>query len=201
MRTHHFLAVLLCGIVVALGGCATAPPPAAKPDYLSASFEARSITHVALAPVLDLRVDKSDALDLDATVHKIAKALMMQRGYAVASFADRSLVSGLQALSTREAMEPVVKDFVIPGGARHVLVLGLIDAYSKLTFGSTGNAEMVGYLVDQERRELLWSHKAVGQVGAGGLLGMALKSLMTADAIRMTAAKLMESIPPREPAH
>ena len=200
MRMRHLVAAFLSGIV-ALGGCATAPPPHTKPEYLGANFDARAITGVALAPVLDMRIDKGAELDLDATVHKIAKQLMTERGYAVTSFADRSLVSALQALSTREAMEPAVKDFVIPNGPRHVLVLGLIDAYSKLTFGSTGNAEMVGYLVDQQRREVVWSNKAVGQVGAGGLLGMAMKGGMTSAAIGITTAKLVESIPPREPSH
>ncbi len=199
MKTQHLFTALACSIVVALGACATAPPPQTKPEYLNAAFDVRAITVVALAPVLDLRVDKKDSLDLDANVHTTAKQSMTQRGYTVTSYADRSLVSTLQAQSTREGIEPMVKDFALSGGPRHVLVLGLIDAYSKLTFGSTGNAEMVGYLVDQERREVLWSNKAVGQVGAGGLLGMAMKSGMTSAAIGIAAAKLLEAIPPREP--
>jgi hypothetical protein len=198
MHIRTLLVTLAFG-VVSLTGCASAPP-VSKADYLSAGFDTRAIAKVAVAPALDMRVDKNEALDLDQWVHEMAKVLMSKRGYTIVSYADRSLVSALQAQPTRDAIEPIVKDFVIPDSPRHVLVFGLIDAYSKLTFGSTGNAEMFGYLIDQERHEVLWSSKAVGQIGAGGLLGMTMKGLMTQSAIQIATQNLVNSIPPREKA-
>lgn len=77
------------------------------------------------------------------------------------------------------------------------LFFRLRDAYSKLSFGSTGNAEMFGYMVDQQRREVVWSNKVVAQAGAGGLVGMMLKGLMTSQAISQANQNLVHSIPPR----
>ena len=95
MQVRNLVAALLCGIVT-LAGCATAPPYT-KPEYLGASFDVRAFTDVAAAPVLDMRIDKSEALDLDALVHATTKRLMAKRGYAVTTFADRSLINALQA--------------------------------------------------------------------------------------------------------
>jgi hypothetical protein len=197
MHIRTLLTTLVFGVVT-LAGCASAPPVYKPPEYLGAGFDTRAISKVAVAPALDMRIDKSEALELDKHVHIVAKQLMEQRGYTVVTYADRSLISTLQAQPTRDAIEPMVKDFMIPDGPRHVLLFGLIDAYSKMTFGSTGNAEMFGYLVDQERHEVLWSSKAVGQIGAGGLLGMSMKGWMTQSAIHMATQNLVFSIPPRE---
>jgi hypothetical protein len=198
MHIRTLLVTLVFGVIT-LAGCASAPP-VSKADFLSAGFDTRAIDKVTVAPALDMRVDKNEALELDQWVHEMAKVLMGKRGYTIVSYADRSLVSALQAQPTRDAIEPIVKDFVIPDSPRHVLVFGLIDAYSKLTFGSTGNAEMFGYLIDQDRHEVLWSSKAVGQIGAGGLLGMTMRGLMTQSAIQIATQNLVNSIPPREKA-
>lgn len=197
MHIRSLLVTLVFGVVT-LAGCASAPPAVLKADFLSAGFDARAISDLAVAPALDMRVDKSETLNLDEYVHVTAKQLMVERGYKVVTYADRSLVSALQAEPTRDAINPTIKDFVIPDGPRHVLLFGLIDAYSKLTFGSTGNAEMFGYLIDQDRHEVLWSSKAVGQIGAGGLLGMTMKGLMTQSAIQIATQNLVNSIPPRQ---
>lgn len=196
MCIRNLLTPILCAGVM-LAGCATAPPYT-KSEFLGANFDSRAVTEVAVVPVLDIRVDKSEALELDAWVHVPAKRLMGMRGYKVTTFADRALISALQALPTREAIEAEVKDFAIPNGPRHVLVFGLVDAYSKMTFGSTGNAEMVGYLIDQQRREVVWRNQAVGQIGQGGVIGMFMKGLMARSAIEGATMKLVYSIPPRE---
>jgi hypothetical protein len=196
MHIRTLLVTLVFGVVT-LAGCASAPP-LTKAEYLGASFDTRAIANVAVAPVLDMRVDKSEALDLDREVHIMAKESMLERGYTVVTYADRSLINTLQAQPTRDAIAPIVKDFVIPDGPRHVLVFGLIDAYSKLGFGSSGNAEMFGYLVDQERHEVLWSHRAVGQSGSLGFVGMALRNLQTGAAIDFATRNLVFSIPPRK---
>jgi hypothetical protein len=194
MRTTTLLAPMLC-LVAALAGCAT---PYTKPEYLGTGFDARAVTAVGVAPVLDLRVDKSESLELDAWVHAAAKQFMTKRGYKVTTFGDRALLDPLQPAAGAETVEARVKDFTIPNGPRHLLVFSLVDAYSKLTFGSTGNAEMVGYLVDQQAREVVLRNKVVGQMGQGGLLGMAMRGMMTRAAIENATMKLVYSIPPRE---
>jgi hypothetical protein len=188
--------IALLALLALVAGCA-APTPYTKPDYLGGTFDAHAVTEVALAPVLDLRVDKSEALELDAWVHASARQFMTRRGYPVRLYADRSLIAALETLPTREEIAARVKDFELPGAPRHILVFGLIDAYSKLTFGSTGNAEMVAYLVDTQRREVVLSHKVVSQAGQGGVVGMFMRGLIGRTAIETAAMKLVHSIPPR----
>jgi hypothetical protein len=195
MYIRTLLVTLVFGVVT-LAGCASAK--LTKAEYLSASFDTRAIANVAIAPVLDMRVDKSEALELDKEVHIMAKESMVERGYTVVTYADRSLISTLQAQVTRDAIESMVKDLVIPDGPRHVLLFGLIDGQSKLGFGSFGSAGMFGYLVDQERHEVLWSHSATGKSGALGFVGMAMKNMMTPVAIDYATRNLVFSIPPRE---
>lgn len=195
MQHRNLLGAMLF-VLVLLAGCASTPYT--KPEFLDAGFDPRAAAQLAIAPVLDLRVDKTEELQLDAWVHAMARTLVTRRGYQVTTYADRALVDPLQGLATPAAIQAGIKDVAIPGGPRHVLVFALVDAYSKLTFGSTGNAEMAGYLVDQQRREIVWRHSVVGQIGQGGLLGMAMKGLMTRSAIESATMKLVYSIPPRE---
>jgi hypothetical protein len=84
-----------------------------------------------------------------------------------------------------------------PDDARLILVIELIDVQTKTTFGSTGNAEVAGYLFDKDSKKMIWHDKGIGQVGQGGLMGMAMKAGMDEDAIRMALASLMSSIPKR----
>lgn len=197
MRNHSLFGPLLF-VLVMLGGCAS--PPYNKPEFLDTRFDPQATAQIAVAPVLDLRVDKTEELALDAWVHNTAREFMTRRGYKVTTYADRALVDPLQGLATPAAVADGIKDVVVSGGPRHVLVFALVDAYSKLTFGSTGNAEMAAYLVDQQQRAIVWRHSVIGQIGQGGLLGMAMKGMMTRAAIESATMKLVYSIPPRESA-
>lgn len=202
MRTpNHFPFLLLASVVfvLVLAGCASAPRYD-KPDYVAPGFDTQPAATLALLPVVDLRVDKEEALDLDAWTHRMAAGWLAKRGYKTRTYADRALVAPLQSLATRDALQAEVGKFVLADAPRHVLVIALIDARSSLTFGSTGNAEMAGYLVDQQTGTVVWRHAVVGQIGMGGLAGMLMKGLMTRSAIEEATTKLVYSFPPRDPA-
>lgn len=84
-----------------------------------------------------------------------------------------------------------------PANARWVMVICLQDVASRITFGSTGNAEVSGYLFDKNRGELVWQGKGVGQAGQGGLAGMAMKGLMNSAALDSAVYNLFGGIPNR----
>ena len=75
------------------------------------------------------------------------------------------------------------------------MVLSLVDVKSKLTFGSTGNAEVAGVMYDKESGTITWRDKGIGQVGQGGLIGMAFKGMMANSAISAALHNLLSSFP------
>ena len=70
-----------------------------------------------------------------------------------------------------------------PDEAHWVLVLALEDASSHLTFGSTGKAIVMVTLFDRQNGKLVWRAVGTAQAGQGGLMGMAMKGMMTDEAI------------------
>jgi hypothetical protein len=78
------------------------------------------------------------------------------------------------------------------------MVLVLDDVVTKLTFGSTGNAEVSGFLFDKQAGEIVWRDKGIGKVGQGGLLGMAMKAGMDGAAIDAAVGNLIASVPTRD---
>ena len=82
-----------------------------------------------------------------------------------------------------------------PPEARWVMVVCLGDVISKMTFGSTGNAEVSGYLFDKETGETLWKGHGVGQAGQGGLAGMMIKGAMKSAALEAAVHNLIGSMP------
>jgi hypothetical protein len=84
-----------------------------------------------------------------------------------------------------------------PAEARWVMVVSLGDVTSKVTFGSTGNAEVSGYVYDKQDGKLIWKEKGVGQAGQGGLVGMMMKGMMKSAALNSAIDNLMRSVPKR----
>jgi hypothetical protein len=164
---------------------------------MAAGFDAVMVDRVYVLPVLDHRIDQSKLLKLDDWVLPIAERSLEKRGYVYEVYRDRSLVSSI----TRYSLEAPAREFIEslpPQSARWVLVLALDDSSSKLTFGSTGNAEMSGYLFDKQNAELSWWNKELGRVGQGGLIGMAVKGLMERSAIEQAARKMFQTLPKRD---
>ena len=77
------------------------------------------------------------------------------------------------------------------------MVVCLDDVTSRMTFGSTGNAELSGYLYDKQDGKLVWQDKGIGQAGQGGLAGMMLKGTMKGQALNIATGNLMRSVPKR----
>jgi hypothetical protein len=77
------------------------------------------------------------------------------------------------------------------------MVLMLVDVATKLTFGSTGNAEVAGFLYNKEAGTIVWRDKGIGQVGQAGLMFMLMKGAMAGSAIDVAMNSLLSSIPKR----
>lgn len=107
------------------------------------------------------------------------------------------MIESLQQLGQGDLVEAQVQILRVPQAGRWLLVFGLVDSYAKGTFGSSGNAEMVAYIVDQREGQVIWRHDTVGQIGMAGPVGMMMKGLMERSGIEVTTKTLIESIPLR----
>lgn len=177
--------------ILVLIGCATTK----QPIFLSKTFSQERVENILVLPVVDLRFNKELELPkLDKWVQGVVKGQLKRKKYTFTLATDRSIVDNI----TEEDMKEVDAEWVGNLGSssyRWVMVAVLLDAKSKLTFGSSGNAEVSGYLFDKKDGSLLWRDKGIGKVGQGGLLGMLMKGTMLGGAIQMATLNLIKSFP------
>jgi hypothetical protein len=161
-------------------------PPRSDPKFLT-------IGQIEILPVVDARAGKRDKVDLDKYLRGTAQKNLKSKNYAV-SLSDSTGVGDMVEEDLNEAKPDWIKRLG-PSEARWVMVLGVRDVHSKTTFGSTGNAEVFGFLYDKDSGSTLWKGEGQGKVGQGGLMGMAMKGVMSASAIQMATTNLLSEIP------
>lgn len=154
-----------------------------------------AIQNISVLPIVDARAGKKASVNMEKLQNSAVKALKKRR-YPV-SAASSSGEAGPIAEEDLQSAKPAYTKKLGPADARWVMVICLGDVASKITFGSTGNAEVSGYLFDKESDELVWKGKGVGQAGQGGLAGMAMKGMMKGEAISAAVYNLFTGIPTR----
>jgi hypothetical protein len=186
---RYCIALLLisgvCAVECAAKRRAQTPP---DPKFLA-------IQSVAVLPVVDARAGKKAGVNLEKLQGHLAKVLQQKRYPANA--AGTSGISGEIAVEDVDSADPAFIKKLGTADERWVLVVFLNDITSKVTFGSTGNAELSAYLFDKEGGALLWRGKGVGQAGQGGLIGMPLKGMMKGQALDAAVFSLLAGIPNR----
>jgi hypothetical protein len=186
--------VALIPALFLLSGCA---PALKSAIHLDAQFDAKTVDPIFVLPAVDSRIDKESPIDLETQVRHAGVEILRARGYRAelgASAADAGEIIDEDLRSPQPAW---VKSLA-GDGARWIMIVELIDVSSQLTFGSTGNAEVAGYLFDAEDGKLVWRDKGVGQAGQGGLLGMVVVAAMDDAALSAAMSNLLSSMPVRD---
>ncbi len=195
MLPHHLpsrYALVAGGLILALASCVR---PNRTALYWEHRVPAKEIGALVLLPALDSRIDRRVDINLDQQVLAVSITVLDERGYAASLGvmpADVGEVS-IDELPTADASW--IKRLA-PAG-RWVMLLGLVDVTKTMTFGSTGNAEVAGFLFDTQQGLLVWRDRGVGQVGQGGLLGIMLTEKMDDWAIEDALNNLFASLPVR----
>ena len=184
--------VMSVALLCFISNCATKPP-----DFVAPGFTSAQVDMLCVLPVLDHRVDQSKQLKLDEWVLPIAERNLEKKGYIYSIQRDPSLVEAISR-DTLEAATPEWIASIEPQASRYILMLVLEDSSSKLTFGSTGSAELSGYLFDKQSRSLVWRNKELARLGQGGLIGMAMKSTMERSAIEQATIQMLRTFPSRK---
>ena len=182
--------VVLSLLAILAVDCAAKKKPKSEPDPVF-----MTIGNVCVLPIVDARAGKKAGVNLEKLQKSVAGVIKKKR-YSVSS-TDTPGVTGEIAVEDVEAADPTYVKKLGPTNERWVMVVFLDDITSKITFGSTGNAELSGYLFDKQDGRLIWKNKGVGQAGQGGLAGMAMKGMMKGEAMSNAIGSLLSSIPKR----
>lgn len=193
VKTIRFL-IILTSITLLLS-CATKKAILPTPLYQSDSFDATIIDNILILPTVDLRLNKEAKLKkLDKWVHSFAAMQLKRRKYKYTIIEDRSIVENI----TEEDLDDLNTEFLknlYSSHNRWVLLMALHDVKHKLTFGSTGNAEISSFLIDMNSGIVLWRDKGIGEFGQGGLVGMSLAGASAGFAIKNAAHNSLVSLP------
>jgi len=186
---YGFAVLLFTGICAV--ECAAKKKPATPPDP-----KFMAIRDISVLPVVDARAGKKAGVNMDRLQASIVNALYKGKRYPASAASTSGEAGQIAEEDLQSALPAFVKKLGSPD-ARWVMVVCLEDVISKITFGSTGNAEVSGYLFDKDSGALVWSSKGVGQAGQGGLMGMTMKGMMKSEALSSAVANLLASIPAR----
>lgn len=165
---------------------------AKKNQDIPARFVA--IQNVFVLPIVNARAGKKAGVNMDNLQESVVN-IVKRKHYPVSAAGVGD--AGQIAEEDLQTALPKVIGKLGPADARWVMVVCLEDVASKVTFGSTGNAELSGYLFDKQSGELIWQGKGVGQAGQGGLIGMPLKGFMNSAAIGSALDNLFAGLPNR----
>jgi hypothetical protein len=188
--------LILLIVVLALGlmtGCVPALEPAIQ---LDSNFQPQKVDLISILPPVDARLDKKEKVNLQKELNKAARSKLKKKRYKV-QLIDTDSTNSVITKDDLETYDAAWIKKLGPGDANWVMVLVLDDVVTKLSFGSTGNAEVSGFLFDKQSGTLLWRDKGVGKTGMGGLAGMMMIASMDEEAIRLAVIDLIASIPKR----
>jgi hypothetical protein len=164
------------------------PKPPPDPKFMA-------IQNISVLPVVDSRAGEKASVNLEKLQASAVNALKSKR-YPATTASSSGEIGQLAEEDLQDAKPEWVKKLG-PQDERWVMAVCLRDVTSKMVFGSTGNAELSGYLFDKETGEAVWKGKAVGQAGQGGLAGMMMKGAMKSAALDSALFNLFMSIPTR----
>ena len=184
----------IVALVLGLAACASTPP---QIEYAADNFDATAMDKVVLLSVVDHRVDKSKEVKLDKWVEPFAKKRLKKAGYEYEIDTAPAYVEAVTLDGLEDADAEMIASLG-PDGSRWVMLLVLQDASSKMTFGSTGAAEMTGYIFDRETNTIAWRNKEFAEFSQGGLMGMAMKGAMQRSAIELATDKILKGLPKKE---
>jgi hypothetical protein len=191
MTTRNRLASLLAASVL-VANTLTAD---AKKEPTALELRFFGIERIVVLPPVDARNGEKPQVGLDDirtnVVNLLEKKNYVAEAGSFAEGAERPVEEDL-----KEARPEWIKALG-PADARWIMVVVLHDVTSRMNFGSSGNAELSGYLYDREDGSLVWQGKGVGQAGQGGLIGILMKSTMKGEALGKAASNLINAIPKR----
>ena len=193
-KFHHHIWLLL----LLASGCASTPVALKQADYLDPGFNRAEVDRIYLYPPIDCRVGKKGKkLNLDKVVYYHALNFLEQWNYRVAVTGDKAVSNELGQVPTAEGIAIALPGLNIDSDKRWIMFFALLDSYHKVGFGSTGNAELVGFLYDNKEKKIVWRNKGEGQSGEiwNGLTSLYMAKEHERLAAQKAVAGILEAFP------
>jgi hypothetical protein len=187
-RTTVFLVI----VAFFISGCST---PVKKAIYIDPAFQEQIGAKLYILPTIDRRKDKSETLNLDKDIRKPVAAGLKKKGYDVELLNNFEVKESIPAAAIAEMSQDEL--FALgPQQASSVMVLYLDDASSKYTvIGFTFKIELMGLLLDKQRKTVLWKDKGVGTSGQGGLISGLVAPMVKSGALSSSVNSMLMSFP------
>lgn len=194
MKLTKFLKIVF--LLTLSGMIAVACTPAViKPLHADPAYSVYNFEEVIFLPFLDARKDKKIRYNFNVKLRRhVKRHLTKLRKYPVRFSTHYGSLTTINSDDLVNPSQEWIKSLARNNG-RYVMLLVIHDLQSRFTLGSTGSAEMSGYLFDTQRGIMIWYHKGVSKVGQGGLIGMTMKGMMTGSALRSAINILFSSLP------
>ena len=190
--------ITLWSVVLVIGmfaGCAK--PPQNPAIQVDPGFQPASIDLITMLPPIDARVDKSSKINLNTRLNKNARAELKKIGYASRIVESNGSESNIN-IEDLKAGDPEWIKQLGPSDTNWVMILVLGDVYSEITFGSTGYADVSGFLFDKRAGKRIWYDKGVAKVGAYGAVGLiGGKAVANNTALAVAVQDMIFSLPHR----
>ncbi|MDY0152328.1 MAG: hypothetical protein RBS43_08665 [Candidatus Cloacimonas sp.] len=188
MKTTAIYGLFLLSLLL-LAGCASLQPPL----YINPGYNNNEIQQITVLPALEGRTDKSKDVSMFSDIAKPIAKQMTSKKYTVTAVQVCPEIANLLEVDLREPDPEMLATFEKYG--RFVAFPVLLDMSSKVSFGSSGNAEVAMYMMDTQNKCLVWREKGIGACGQGGLVGMAMVGTMAHSALKIAVANTTKSLP------
>ncbi len=166
------------------------------PEYVASDFDAQAIEEIVVLSMIDHRIDVEKEDRLDKWIKKMVEISLKKKRFKFAIEISPDYVEAV----TRDGLEDEDAEMISklgPEGSRWLMLFVLHDASSKMSLGSSGGAEVTGYIIDKENQTVVWRNKEFGEFRQGGLMGMAMKGAMKISAIQSSVGQILHSLPKR----
>jgi hypothetical protein len=183
--------LLTTALALAIISCATSPP-----IQRESGFSPDQMDKVYVLPVIDDRVNTAIKIDINKKVDGITRHNLEGKRYTVEFMTDPSAVAGISGEDLKAGNAEVFAKLG-PPDAKWVIVFVLEELSTRLTFGSTGNAEITMIIVDRQNKRVVWRDKGVGHAGQASLVGMAMIGMMGEAALDEALKQIFQKIPAR----
>jgi hypothetical protein len=153
-----------------------------------------AIDHLIVLPLLDLREDQTEQVNL-ADLTNFTEDLLKQDNYPASLSDNKGTVDEILEANLADAKPEWIKRLG-PPEARWVMVVGVRDTHGMTnSLEHTNTAEFVAFLFDKQDASVLWKGKGTGKVGRMLLGGVLRKGAMPGEAEKAALTDLLSGLP------
>lgn len=190
--------LVLGAVSVLLCGCVSPSKP--DPSYVSDQFGQEPIRQIAVLPLIDARLDKSEKLNqgkMTAGIKKFSRSPLRKRGYEPIYLTDLQMPAVPSGLL--EHPDPQLLKSLCPPGHRYCLLFLIEDISQRNNFLSaeTGTILAMG-IVDGAMGIVLYHDMDVKRESSDGYLGLLMKGTTQYSSVMFSVDALVKKLPYRK---